>query len=381
MVQLLLEALQGGEIECFHVDARVSSGVSDIGRIRWGKIWQMLGYCGQALRLRFRHGITHFYYVPADQNRSALYRDWLVMALCRPFFQKIIFHWHAAGLPDWLLTRARPWERWISRLLLWKPDLSIVIAEFNRRDAEIIRSRRIAVIAYGIPDPCPRFAADLLPERRARAEERRRRAAGEPPAAGGGLGGAAVVFKVLFIGLCHEPKGLFDAIEGIALANRTVASPFRFQLQVAGSFWNEEEKARFQARLAQPDLIKDGEPLVVYRGFVTGDDKKRLFEESDSLCFPTYYPAESFGLVLVEAMAFGLSIVTTRWRMIPEILPLGYPGIVELRSPAEISRVLASYLRQEHDPALREWFLARFTLGVFAANMKAVLLGEAREYL
>ena len=62
--------------------------------------------------------------------------------------------------------------------------------------------------------------------------------------------------------------------------------------------------------------------------------------------------------------------------MIPEILPPGYPGIVELKSPESISRLLVSYLLQEYDPALREWFLGRFTTAIFAANMKAAFLAE-----
>jgi len=47
--------------------------------------------------------------------------------------------------------------------------------------------------------------------------------------------------------------------------------------------------------------------LVEYCGFVTGAEKSRLFREADVFCFPTYYPAESFGLVVLEAMAHGLA--------------------------------------------------------------------------
>ena len=104
MVQLFLEALakpEPGEekIEFYHVDARVSTGLDDVGHVRFAKIFLILKYCFQAIFLRLRHGITHFYYVPANPSRAALYRDWIVMALCRPFFRR---SYSIGTHPDWV---------------------------------------------------------------------------------------------------------------------------------------------------------------------------------------------------------------------------------------------------------------------------------------
>src|SRR5438105_4801664 len=92
MVQLMLSGF-GGDcrknknaaaqtpygIECYHVDARVSHNLEDIGDLRFGKIFLMLGYCAQAIWCRFRYGAENFYFIPAPGKRSAVYRDWLVM--------------------------------------------------------------------------------------------------------------------------------------------------------------------------------------------------------------------------------------------------------------------------------------------------------------
>src|SRR6185369_17806399 len=128
MVQLMLEGFGGdhrtgrrsgqGEssgsstpqdfgIECYHVNARLSHNLEDIGDVRLGKFILLLMYCLQAIWCRFRYGVTNFYYVPAPGKRSALYRDWLVMFICRPFFKQVILHWHAAGLAKWLETVAQ----------------------------------------------------------------------------------------------------------------------------------------------------------------------------------------------------------------------------------------------------------------------------------
>src|SRR5881628_20235 len=72
-------------IECFHVNCRLSDKLQDIGDFRLSKFWRLLGYCLQSIWYRYRYGIENLYYIPAPGKRSAIYRDWVVMLLCRPF--------------------------------------------------------------------------------------------------------------------------------------------------------------------------------------------------------------------------------------------------------------------------------------------------------
>lgn len=383
MVQLALEGLRGGHgdggsaerVEVFHVDARLSDSIDDIGHAGWRKVWRLLGYCRQAIAARFRHGVKCFYYVPAPGLRAAVYRDWIVMALCRPFFPVLVYHWQAMGLGDWIEQTARPWERWISRRLLARPELSIVLGEVNRRDAQQLKSKQVAVIPNAIADPCPRFETEVLGSRLERAAARAAvLAGGVPRSSPSDADDAGQEFRVMYIGLCHREKGLFDAVEAVALANRQLGDvPLRVTLSVAGGFWQESDRVEFERRIKEPDLIRRGVPLVTYLGFVSGAEKRQLFARSDCLCFPTYYSAESFGLVVVEAMAWGLHLVTTRWRTVPELLPPGYPGVVEIKSPQEIAAKLVEFARRPYEPGLRARFLERYTADQFARSLRKVL--------
>jgi glycosyltransferase involved in cell wall biosynthesis len=365
-------------IQCYHVNARFSNNLEDVGEFQATKLFLILFYCAQAIWCRFRYGVKNFYYVPAPGKRLAVYRDWLVMFICRHFFKKIILHWHAAGLGKWLETNVQIRSRAITYQLFKPVDLSIVLSKKVRADAEKFLSQKISVINYGIPDPCPDFVECVLPRRKARMALRVKifhkenlnlielRAAGDNPQ----------IMKVLFLAHCMKEKGLFDTLNAVAIANkklRQINSPIRLQLSVAGQFVRASEQMEFEARVAQPDLQIElhgkSQPAVTYLGFISGESKRKAFIENDCFCFPTFYHAESFGLVAVEAMAFGLPVVTTHWRSLPEMFPPDYFGIVPVQSPDQIAAALLKLVMQEIGENLREHFLKNFMLELYLEKL------------
>src|SRR2546421_1089934 len=172
------------DIDCYHVNARLSQKLEDIGDLRIGKFILLIGYCVQAIWCRFRYGVTNMYYIPAPGKRSALYRDWLVMLICRPFFRRIILHWHAAGLAKWLEMVLQMRSRSVTYRLMKQVDLSIVLSKYNRADAEKIFSRQIKVVSNGIPDPCAQFDGEVLPRRKGRFAARQKLLSGRQLDAG-----------------------------------------------------------------------------------------------------------------------------------------------------------------------------------------------------
>jgi glycosyltransferase involved in cell wall biosynthesis len=396
MVQLMLKGFGGDRrkkkirlqetnplgIECYHVNARYSKTLEDVGEFQSIKLLRLFLFCLEAIWCRFRYGVENFYYVPAPGKKVALYRDWLVMLLCRPFFKRIILHWHAAGLAKWLETSAQMHSRAATYRLFNPVDLSIVLSKSVVADAEIFLSRRIRIVNYGIPDPCPDFEKTVLPRRRARFAARKKILANEQPDLGGlaNTGGDPQIVKILYLAHCTREKGLFDTLNAVALTNAKLAqsgSPVRVHLTVAGEFVDCSEQTEFNARIEQLDLQVECGPMpkscVTYIGFVAGEHKQRVFAESDFFCFPTFYHAESFGLVVVEAMAFGLPVVTTRWRSLPEMLPPGYPGLVDPKSPEQIANTLLALMTQENGEPLREYYQGRYTLERHLHNLAEAL--------
>ncbi len=351
-------------IECYHVNARYSKTLEDVGEFQGTKIFLILFYCLQAIWCRFRYGVETLYYVPAPGKNFALYRDWLVMLICRPFYKRIIFHWLAGGMAKWLETTVSIRTRSLTYARMRDADLSIVLSEFNRRDAEKLTPRRVAAVAGGIPDPCPRFDTEILPRRRARLAARAKILSGDLPDAGE----RAKIVNVLFLAHCTREKGAFDAIAGVALANETLAagkSPLRFRLTLAGAFASDAEEKAMRELANRSDLRS----VVEIRGFVSTKRTGEALRDADIFCFPTYYLAESQPSNLIEALAFGLPVVTTRWRAIPEMLPPGYPGLVDPKSPGQIAQALRRLAADDSVAPLREVFLRRFTLEQHLTNM------------
>jgi glycosyltransferase involved in cell wall biosynthesis len=242
--------------------------------------------------------------------------------------------------------------------------LSIVLSEFNRRDAEKLTPRRVIAVAGGIPDPCPQFETEILPRRRARITARNKILSGDFQ----GADERAKIVNVLFLAHCTREKGAFDAIEGVALANKALSaekSPLCFRLTLAGAFASDAEEKELRELAKRPDLRE----VVEILGFVSTERKGAALREADIFCFPTFYLAESQPSNLIEALAFGLPVVTTRWRAIPEMLPPDYPGLVDPKSPGQIAQALRRLATEDSVGPLREMFLSRFTLERHLANM------------
>jgi len=377
MVQLMLQGFGGDArrrmakdrpgwgIDCYHVNAQFSRSLEDVGEFQGTKILLIFWFCLQAVWLRFRYGVTNFYYVPAPGKRVAVYRDWLVMLFCRPFFKRVILHWHAAGMAKWLET-ANPISSRVLTYRLFRPvDLSIVLSRYNVADAEKLLSHGIRVVNNGIPDPCPDFETSLQPRRLEAFAARERIFAGKIPA-------APVIVNVLFLAHCTREKGIFAAIEGVLRANRTLAArrlPMQLKLITAGNFVNQLEKEEFDRLREDPEMAM----TISHAGFVSGERKSELLRQAGLFLFPTRYLGENQPVNLIEAMAYGLPLVTTRWRSLPEMLPPNHPGLVNGQDSEEIAAAILRVLAEKSGVRVRQHFRERFTLERHLADLAAAL--------
>ena len=367
MVELMLKGIKKDpDFSIFHVDSRVSDGLEDIGGITLCKLIRLFSLCFQALRTRFLHGPMVLYYVPAPAKKSAIIRDWIVMALLRPWFSGTILHWHAIGLGHWAAGNHEKSQtpchlftpfldrlaRILTHLMLGGVDRSIILTEADRLEVGLLEPKHIDVIPNGIPDPCPHFESDVLPFRTKDSSQ-------EP-------------FRCLYMAHCTGDKGLFDAIEATVLTNELLTRqeiPRRVTLTIAGAFMEQADREKFQTVMDQIP-----EAMVRHVGFVSGEEKSALLRNHQ--CLVSFSKRETFGLNVVEALAYG---------MIPCLSPIpAYAAsfsevavIAKRMDPSSYAIALKECMLQQARPeALRAFFLKSFTEKNFIHRIAKALKGD-----
>jgi glycosyltransferase involved in cell wall biosynthesis len=218
--------------------------------------------------------------------------------------------------------------------------------------------------AFPIPAP---ISTPLLPERL-----RRRQKAAEPQPS---------LFELLYLAHATRTKGLFDAVEAVSLANARLASEkssVRIRLTIAGAFVDRQEEKAFQDRLQQPDLALTPEfhadRAVVYAGYVGPKEKDRLLRISDGLCFASYFPNEAQPVAIIEALAYGMPVLVSRWRGLPDIVPSSLAHLTDPRDPASLAAALPLLLQEGRFEEYRKCYLDRYSLAAHCRNMREAFL-------
>src|SRR5581483_7299221 len=122
---------------------------------------------------------------------------------------------------------------------------------------------------------------------------------------------------VLSLGTMGRPKGVMDIVEAMTLL------PFglRYKISVAGP---EREPGILQEVQRYAAAHALGKALEL-RSSVWGSEKTQLYREASIFLLPSYY--ENFPLVVLEAAAAGLAIITTPVGAVPEFFEDGVSAI------------------------------------------------------
>jgi glycosyltransferase involved in cell wall biosynthesis len=143
---------------------------------------------------------------------------------------------------------------------------------------------------------------------------------------------------LLYIGRLNSRKNLLRLVEAYATARRQSVAA---SLVLAGPRdWQSEQVL---ARIKELDL----ESSVTLPGYVEHGDLPRLLCASEAFVFPSLF--EGFGLPVVEAMACGVPVLTSRGTALQEVAG-DAALLVDPRDTASIAEGLAQLLA---DPALR----------------------------
>jgi glycosyltransferase involved in cell wall biosynthesis len=134
--------------------------------------------------------------------------------------------------------------------------------------------------------------------------------------------------------------------------------------------WSDISEEQFAEKIIEYGLAHH---IYAY-GAKYGDEKKYFLETTNAFVFPTYYHAECFPLVLLEAMEFSLPCISTNIGGIPNIIDNGKSGFIIDAKNAKALADKMSYMIKHPQKSIemgnfgRRLFLEYFTLNTFEHN-------------
>lgn len=144
--------------------------------------------------------------------------------------------------------------------------------------------------------------------------------------------------NVLFLGLIGERKGIYDLLPAFAAAVKNVPQLF---LRIGGN--GEVEKVR--ALIHELGL----EAHVEFLGWVSGNAKNELLRDADIFVLPSYN--EGLPVSILEAMSWGIPVITTTVGGIPELIEDHVNGF--LITPGDIPALQSLLEQLGSDSAIR----------------------------
>ncbi|HEX8264218.1 MAG TPA: glycosyltransferase family 4 protein [Pyrinomonadaceae bacterium] len=254
-------------------------------------------------------------YVHLGSNAS-LYRESIFIFLAKLFGKKVITHFHAGDVDNYYPFQSKIGQKFIQTALGLSDSFIAVSQESAKQLRDITQSQNISVITNAIDTSV--FNGD------------KKSSTDEP-------GGDAV--RLLFVGAVGKLKGEKDLIKALALLRDNKPN-----LKISFLGYGAENLKDYCEKFEIGNLVE-------YLGAVPMNERIEFFRRSDIFVLPTY--AEAMPMSVIEAMAAGLPVISTRVGGIPELIEDGVDGI--LFAPGDVGALAEkiSFLLNNKDTRIR----------------------------
>jgi len=325
--------------ELLHLDTSDRRGLENIGRLDAGNVWRA-GVHGTRFLRMLASQRPDLVYITLAQNTWGFLRDALFLSPTTLRRTCCVVHFQS-GQFDTFYDSAQPPVRQLVRMLLPRVDRAVVLGHtFTNMLDGLVSRDRIDVVPNAVPDP------GLVQRDRS---------------------GRRV--RALYLGNLIPSKGYIDVVHA---ARDLTREGVDIDWVIAGGVSDPDAHQRAL------DVARELGDRIRFTGPVDDAAKAKLLADADMLVFPSRYENEGLPLVLLEAMAAGLPVVSTYHAAIPEVVQEGVTGL--LVQPGDVAALTAAIrrlafeadMRRGMGAAARARFLEEYTVARWSERMAAV---------
>lgn len=335
--EIILKSSLGNSFELIHLDTRINSSISTMGKFSFGKLWLNLKMYFRMffLLLRFRPSLV---LIPISQSKGGYLKDSVFIFMAAVTGRKILLHLRGSAFRDLYESSSGFFRSLIRRTLKMSDGVIVLGQNLRKLFSGLMPEEKIFVVPNG--------GNYDLPQKVQGGEE----------------------IRLLYLSNLMKEKGITDVLQAAALLKK---SGIRFSLSIAGDWLNAETHDESVKLIGENDL-----PVTIYPP-QNRESKFRRMAEADIFLFPPRSP-EGHPWVLVESMASSLPVIATDMGAIVESVVDGVNGyIVNPGKPAEIFEKLTylirnPQIRQEMSRNSRRLYEEKFTEDRMVQNLASV---------
>lgn len=275
------------------------------------KLWKAICSYAQFLwtLIVFRPDLVHIH----SSFGASFYRKTPFVLLASVFRIPVVNHIHGSELGGFYGSRSEAHRRFIRSIYARCSKILVLSERWKDSFSEMIDPCKMEVV----------FNYSVLGQRRAGDMQN------APP-------------MVLFLGFLSELKGCFD-IPKVAQLTLAQAEQTEFVLAGTGS---AGDMRQIKAKAAALGV----EHRLVFPGWITGEEKEALLRRASVFFLPSY--TEGMPMSILEAMGYGIPVVSTTVGGIPELVQHGKNGF--LLEPADAEGFAEAILTLLKDPEKRK---------------------------
>ena len=273
-------------------------------------------------------------YLAMTAKGVAFYKDLVMALLAKLFGVQLVIHFHNKGVSQYK-------NKWLDNFLykiVFNNTKVILLSTYLYNDIKTyVKEKDVYYCPNGIPE------VEL--DRNTKFDKNN-------------------VVKLLFLSNLMESKGVYILLEALHILKQ---KGIQFSCNFAGGVGDVSE-VDFKATVKSLQL----QSHVSYRGKKFGNEKAVIFTQADIFIHPSY--SDCFPLVLLEALQFGLPLISTYEGAIPEIVEEGITGFLvpqkDVQALAHKLEILIKnpQLRIEMGNAARAKYEKYYTLEHFENN-------------